>query len=108
MEPFLITLEGHLTKDQLQQQLDKIESELEALAAPRGLIVDCERMTGYDSAARSAFVEWNRRWRNKISRVAIVTDNVLWHMVIKMMAKVSTQQMKDFTDLGRASEWVQD
>jgi len=64
-------------------------------------------MTSYDMAARSTFVEWNKKWRGKISRVAIVTDKWLWHMVINVMAKAAGQSMKPFTNLEQAREWAQ-
>lgn len=108
MKPLQITFEGHLTKAQVQQEFNKIEAELEKTEEPQSLVVDCSKMTGYESAARTAFVDWNKRWRSKLGRVAIVTDNVLWHMVIKMMAKVSSQDMKEFVDINQAIKWAQE
>lgn len=107
MEPLQITLKGHLTNSQLMQAFDTVEAELERSTVPCGLIVDCSRMTSYDMAARSTFVEWNKKWRGKISRVAIVTDKWLWHMVINVMAKAAGQSMKPFTNLEQAREWAQ-
>jgi hypothetical protein len=107
MEPLQITLKGHLTNSQLHHAFDKVEAELERSAVPCGLIVDCSSMTSYDMAARSTFVEWNKKWRGKISRVAIVTDKWLWHMVISVMAKAAGQSMKPFANLENAREWVQ-
>jgi ABC-type transporter Mla MlaB component len=108
MKLLQIALDGHLTEAKLKAKFSQLEPELEASATPHSLVVDCSSMTGYDSAARSAFIEWNKAWRNRISRVAIVTDNILWHMVIKMMSKVSSQQMKEFADLKKAQEWAQE
>jgi len=107
MERLQITLTGHLTKEQLEQAFDSIENDLESSISPRKLIVDCSTMTSYDMAARSTFVEWNKKWRRSIDRVAIVTENTLFHMVIRIMAKVTSQQMKYFTNLDSAVEWIE-
>ena len=107
MKPLQITFEGHLTKAQVHEAFAQIETDLEGSTSPPGLIVDCSRMTGYDSDARSAFIEMNKKWRKKVRRVAIVTDNILWHMVIKMMSKVSSQEMREFTNVNEAQDWAQ-
>lgn len=106
MNPLQITLQGHLTNRQLRQAFDTLEVEFGRSTAPHNLIVDCSGMTGYDMAARSTFVEWNKRWRGEISRVAIITDNQLWHMVISVMAKATRQPMKPFVNLENAQEWI--
>ena len=108
MELLQISLRGHLTRNQLEQAFDSIEADLESSTSPLNLIVDCSSMTGYDMAARSTFIEWNKKWRRSINKVAIVTENTLFHMVIRIMAKVTSQQMKYFTDLGSAVEWAQE
>ncbi len=107
MEPLQITLSGHLTKERLEQAFGEIEGDLEASSVDRTLIVDCSNMSGYDMDARSTFVEWNKKWRRRIDRVAIITDNTLFHMVIRIMAKVTSQQMKYFTSLDSAVEWIE-
>lgn len=107
IEPIQITLKGHLANSQLRQALDTAEAKLKRSGAPRGLVVDCSQMTGYNMAARTTFVEWNKKWRGTISRVAIVTDKRLWHMVISVMAKASGQQMKAFVNLAQAQAWAE-
>ena len=71
-----------------------------------GLIVDCREMTSYDSEARSAFVTWNRSHRQHLERVAIITDKLLWHMVIRTMSLASGQTMRPFDGIEDAQAWV--
>ena len=99
-----LRLEGHLTAESL-------DAAFAALALPSGrtpLVVDCRAMTGYDAAARERFVDWNRAHRERLTRVAVLTDNRLWHMVISAMAMASGQPMKGFADPGAARAWVDD
>ena len=106
IEPLKIVLNGHLTTRQLAQVFESLETEIEQLPESNSLIVDCMNMTGYDMNAQTTFIEWNKKWREKISRVAIVTDKWVWHMVISVMATQSKQLMKPFNNLEKAQEWL--
>jgi hypothetical protein len=70
------------------------------------LIVNCRTMTGYDADARALFVSWNARFRSRINRVAVLTEKILWHMVVGAMAVASGQRMKAFDSLEAADEWL--
>lgn len=70
------------------------------------LLVDCSAMTGYDSEARASFVAWNAKNRDRIAGVAIVTDNVLWHMVIRAMSLASGTEMRAFDRVDSAERWL--
>lgn len=98
-------LEGHLTRIQLEGVLEAIGAGLpQEGTAP--VVLDCSRMEGYDLDARHAFVEWNKRWRDHISRVAIVTSNRLYHVVIGAMSLASGQAMKGFAEREEAEAWA--
>ena len=70
-------------------------------------MVDCSAMTGYDTEARVAFVDWARSNRKRLARIAIVTNNALWHMVISAMRLASSTEMKAFSDVGPARAWAE-
>lgn len=104
-----IHLCGHLTESSLARQLAPLTAYLgclEQVPVGVGLLVDCSQMTGYDGAARALFVDWNARYRDRISSVAIVTDNKLWHMVIATMAMLSRQLMRPFQSEAEALAWL--
>ena len=104
MQPLTITLSGHLTADALRSELARVEKRLGAARA--SLIIDSRQMTGYDDAARALFVDWNARRKSQILRVAIVTDKLLWRMVIRTMSLASKQDMAPFADYEQALRWT--
>ena len=90
LEPVVGRLEGHLTRAQLEQVLADVADQLRARQlAP--VLLDCSAMDGYDLDARHAFVEWNKQWKRHVTRVAIVTHNRLYHVVIATMSLASGQ-----------------
>ena len=105
VEPVSGAVEGHLTRAQLESALGEIGDKLAGLGfAP--VVLDCSRMDGYDLDARHAFVDWNKQWRDQISRVAIVTSNRLYHVVIATMSLASGQAMKGFATHDEAASWA--
>ncbi len=101
-----IVLRGHLTEAALRSSLESIDPDL-AGGARCALLVDVTGITGYDSAARSLFVSWNREHRSRITGVAVVTTNRLWTMVISAMSLASAQKMKPFATRESAVEWCE-
>jgi hypothetical protein len=101
-----LTLTGHLTVAALDAAFAPIDVRLRGTGERFGLVVDARKMTGYDEAARSRFVEWNLHNRHRMRRVAILTDKLAWKMVIATMALASRQQMKAFSSLGEAFTWI--
>ena len=63
-------------------------------------------MEGYDLAARTAFVEWNKAARDHVGQVAVVTDNSLWRMVVSSMGLATGQSMKAFDSVELATAWI--
>lgn len=102
-----VHLEGHLSRDALERALERVVPHLSRAAGLAGLFIDCRGMTDYDLDARHAFVEWNRKWRPRVRRVAIVTSNRLYHMVIGGMALASGQAMRAFADADAARGWLE-
>ena len=104
--PLTGALDGHLTRVQLESVLDKIADDL-AAQGPAPVLLDCSRMEGYDLDARHAFVDWNKRSRDQVPRVAIVTANRLYHVVIATMSLAAGQQMKGFAEHTEAVAWLE-
>ncbi len=101
-----IRLNGHLTEDGLTSALEPVIAELQRVNTRCGLTVDCLAMTGYDAAARSLFVSWNKLNRSRFCGIAILTKNILWHMVIGSMSLASGQKMKGFASKEEATAWL--
>jgi hypothetical protein len=101
-----VTLTGHLTRAALEQALDGATQRLGQDFHQVALIVDCRTMTGYDADARALFMDWNARFRSRICRAAVITDKMLWHMVVAAMAVASGQRMKAFDKVEAADEWL--
>lgn len=99
-------LEGHLTRVQLEATLAELGETLSQREHKTPVLLDCSNMGGYDLDARHAFVEWNQRWRSQVSRVAIVTSNRLYHVVISTMSLASGQAMKGFAEREDAIAWA--
>jgi hypothetical protein len=105
LEPVVGRLDGHLTRDQLERVLDGIGEQLRRRElAP--VLLDCSAMDGYDLDARHAFVDWNKQWKAHVTRVAIVTHNRLYHVVIATMSLASGQAMKGFGEYDDALAWA--
>jgi hypothetical protein len=99
-----VALEGHLTAASLEAALSEATSRLRS-GGSANLIVDCLKMNGYDPDARSVFVEWNKVSRGRVRRVAILTTNSLWRMVISVMGMASSAEMKPFASRSDAMAW---
>ena len=104
-----IELVGHLSADALESRLAPVRKQLaEADPDQRAcLLVDAQRMTDYDHAARELFVRFGADHRKRVQRVAIVTDNKLWLMVIAAMSLASGQSMRGFATRELASDWLE-
>ena len=101
-----VSLRGHLTSDALVSELAKTTKLIGASSGRVGLIVDCTCMTGYELGARTVFVEWNRANRDRVRRVAILTNNSMWRMVISVMSLASSTDMKPFDGRDEAIAWL--
>jgi len=85
----VMVLQGHLTRSSLLTVFADAGPQIDRAACERCLIVDCLTMTGYDPDARSEFVRWVRERKPLLRCVAIVTDKVLWRMVVGAMGLAS-------------------
>ncbi|NVB38911.1 STAS/SEC14 domain-containing protein [Pseudenhygromyxa sp. WMMC2535] len=105
-KPVWGALDGHLTAQQLERVLASMAEKLKLRSGPSPMVLDCRHMAGYDLDARHAFVDWNKLWRHQVSRVAIITQNRLYHVVIGAMSLASGQAMKGFAEEGEALAWA--
>ncbi|MCA9605241.1 MAG: STAS/SEC14 domain-containing protein [Myxococcales bacterium] len=99
-----VTLIGHLTLEVLEAALREAEGKLGDRC---GLLVDCLEMTDYTAEARAAFVAWHRRHGPRIRRVAVVTPNPLYHMIVTAMSLASGTKMKAFSEATEGMGWLQ-
>jgi hypothetical protein len=101
-----VRLVAHLTEASLSAALRPVSRSIDASTVKAGLVVDCLEMTGYDAAARSHFVDWNKAYRDRLFAIGIVTRNIMWHVVISSMALASGQKMKAFNSVREAEVWL--
>lgn len=95
-----VQLRGHLTVLAVEAALSAVD------ATATAVLVDALAMTDYDAEARAAFVAWNDRVRERITRVAVVIDKPLWRMVISAMGVAARQKMKAFDTVDAARAWL--
>ncbi len=99
--------EGHLAADTVMAAFRTLRAEVSAAGGEAvGLLVDCSGMTGYERAAREAFVHENRELKRYISGVAVVTPNPVYRMVVGAMSLASTQRMRAFAEADEARAWL--
>jgi hypothetical protein len=99
--PFhVVKLEGVLSAAGLAQSLGAVD-----LSSDR-MLVDVLEMTDYQPEARELFVDWHKRHRSQLSKVAIVTSNAFWRVVVSAMALASGQHMKAFDARRAAEAWL--
>lgn len=105
--PVEIQLTGHLTAAALHDLLKQASQSI-PMRGQTALVIDCLGMTGYDSDARSLFVGWNSDHKKRISRVAVITEKVLWHVVVSAMSLASRQRIKAFHARDEGLSWAAD
>jgi SpoIIAA-like len=104
-ESVVVRLSGHLTKQQLENELEPVEERL-SVGALSAVIVDCSSMDGYDVDARAHFTAWLERHRSQMPKIAVVTHNRLYHLVISAMRLATGARVKAFDTLEEARAWV--
>lgn len=98
-------LEGKFTVEQGTALFRACEA---AMAADERIhiVLDCRTMVSYTAEARGAFVDWMLAHRDRLYRVAIVTEKTVWHMVVSTMAIAARIPMKAFSSIDEAVEWI--
>lgn len=99
-----VRLAGHLREADLREALEAAMKTAEGSSC--GMLFDCLGMTAYDMEARHAFVAWHRAHRGRVRAVAVVTEKMLWHMVVSAMAMASGQTMRAFAKREEAEAWL--
>lgn len=100
-----VRLLGTLSEHGVYESVQRAEETLDRLGRAR-LMIDCRRVEGYEGESRDRIVTWARSQRDRVDRVAIVTDNVLWQMVLRTSSLASRQSMRGFTDIEDAFDWL--
>src|SRR3954449_2931193 len=102
-----IDLVGHLTETSLAAALVPVTGRLAEEPMRIALLINALQVTGYDLSCRHVFTEWNKLHKARISRVAIVTEKLMWRAVIAGRALASGQTMKAFPSLDEAARWAE-
>lgn len=100
-----VRLLGVIGEQGVHESVQRAEETLDRLGRAR-LLIDSRRVERYEGEARDRIVRWARSQRDRVDRVAIVTDNVLWQMVLRTSSLSSSQAMRGFTDIEDAFDWV--
>ncbi|HVY45855.1 MAG TPA: STAS/SEC14 domain-containing protein [Minicystis sp.] len=98
-------LRDHLDERKLKAALAELDAQIGADRRV-DVVFDCRPMTGYDLAARHAFVDWHQRNKPRVRRVAILTSNRVWWMVISTMSLAAGTPMKGFAQEDEANAWL--
>ena len=97
-----IELSGHLTAEALSAKLVEADAKLAQVTLPADAIFDCRQMHGYDLAARVGFSEWNREQADRLRKVVIITDRLLWRVVVSAMALAARREILTAESLAEA------
>jgi hypothetical protein len=100
-----VRLKDTVTDRDVYQSIQRAEETLDRIGRAR-LMIDCRRVEGYEGDARDRLTKWARTQRDRVDRVAVVTDNVLWQMVLRTSSLASQQAMRGFTDIEDAFDWL--
>lgn len=104
--PIEVALDGHLTVAALTAALHPVRDRVSLSPGGVRLLFDCRTMRGYDREARQLFVDWHRECSARVVRIAVVTENPLWPLVVSAMALASHREMKAFSNKEAAMRWL--
>jgi hypothetical protein len=102
---FKIAIVGHLTVDVLGDELEAVSQGLRGTQDAVALLFDVLKMTGYDPPIRNLYIDWHTRHKQRVARVAVVTDHALWRVVVSTVGLAVRASVKTFTDPASAREW---
>lgn len=71
-----------------------------------GLLVDITAMSGYDPEARALYISWHSSHRDRLKKVAVVTDKAMWRMMIATVGLAAKGDMRAFENAATALSWV--
>jgi hypothetical protein len=100
-----IRFRGVVDDRSLRESLERAEETLDRLGRAR-LLLDCRLVETYAGDARNHLMSWSRAQGDRVDRVAIVTEQVLWSMVIRTSSIGTTQKMRPFADIDEAFDWL--
>ena len=99
---------GHLDKQVLSAALGPLDDKLATMGSEGAAVVfDISAMTSYDGEARTAYIQWQTLQRERLARIAVVTQRTLWHMVIAAIGLASKVSVKTFSTEAEARRWAE-
>lgn len=101
----VMRLTGFLDAAQVREATSRASDQLDRIGEG-SLLVDCLAMDDYEGEARRIFTEWNATNKHRVRRVAVVTEKLLWHMVVRTIGLASSQTMRPFSDIDEAHLWL--
>jgi SpoIIAA-like len=102
---FTIDIVGHLTTEMLGDELERVGSGLRVTSTPSAVLFDVLQMTSYDPPIRDLYITWHGKNRDRIGRVAVVTDKSLWRMIVSKVGLAVRAQVRTFSERRMAEEW---
>jgi hypothetical protein len=102
---FKIEIVGHLTVPILDDELQLVAAGLGGSADSVALLFDVLKMTSYDPPIRNLYIDWHTRNKQRVAKVAVVTDHALWRMVVSTVGMAVRAQVKTFADPFAARDW---
>ncbi len=109
MPVLTIPISGHLSLDSLKKTLEPVTARLaNATPGSHSLMFDLLELSTYDTEVRSHYVSWHNFHREKIHRVAVLTDKALLRVVIAAVGLAARGNVKTFQDRGEAAAWAMD
>lgn len=100
-----VSLERHCTPEVAARALNEA-GESFAHDSPVGVIIDMLGVSIYEMASRSIFVEWANANKAFIHRIAAVTGNAAWHIIISTMNSDIDVEMCPFYVIEDAEKWA--
>ena len=92
----LLHWDGSITADEVRQANDEIEEQVRKTGVPFQLIVDTTSMKLTSKDAELAFVEQQKQFLPRISRLAVVNTSNLTKLQLRKMGEQSQNEKENF------------
>ncbi len=100
----VIELSSHVGTETMEESLREISRDFGI--SKHAILIDTLGMQSYDMGAQKVFTQWVNEHSDSISKVAIVSDKQVWHMVISTMSPMMNVPMRVFYLKDDAKKWV--
>lgn len=92
----LLKWDGSIAADEVKQANDEIEVELKKIGVPFQLLVDTSNMKLTSKEAELAFVNQQKQFLPRITRLAVVNKSDLTKLQLRKMGEQSQNQKENF------------